>query len=502
MIKFEYLKEPTLQFDGYFEHEDTKTGLSEFGPFGKTVSGLHPSEIKLGFVGTRNTITLAQDWVAQCGASIESENVKTVKQMTATNELFADDYSPSREVQQRLEKILNRDFVGFHAHSPFASRFTVNERWQRLIDPRELQAALKTSSDADRVRAVAELFNAQLKSLAETSPVPDVVIVALPDEITDNAAESAILGGGRFLNLRRLLKALAMQHRIPLITQLIKQQTLEGRGELQEVATRAWNFCTAQYYKAQGIPWCPVSLERDTCYIGVSFYRVAEIGGGFSLRSSVAQAFDYLGQGLVLRSEPFEWNEDKFGRSPHLPRDAAARLIEGVLTEYRKLRNVLPRRVVIHKTSRFWGEEQPLFNEQEGFVEGADRVLRGLEIEMVALRSGNLRVFREGIYPPLRGTLVTLEDRAHFVYTTGYIPYLETYPGTHIPRPIEIVQHIGSSHPRELCSEILGLTKMNVNNCAFADGIPITLSFARRVGEIMQQLPDDVSAQASYRFFM
>ena len=30
--------------------------------------------------------------------------------------------------------------------------------------------------------------------------------------------------------------------------------------------------------------------------------------------------------------------------------------------------------------------------------------------------------------------------------------------------------------------EVLELTKMNVNNCSFADGTPITLSFAEKVG--------------------
>ena len=55
-IDVEYLTEPKLQFGHYFEHEDSKTGLAEYGPFGKTIEGLHPSTIKLGFIGTRATI--------------------------------------------------------------------------------------------------------------------------------------------------------------------------------------------------------------------------------------------------------------------------------------------------------------------------------------------------------------------------------------------------------------------------------------------------------------
>ena len=67
MIKIKYLQEPALQFCGYFEHQDSKTGLSEFGPFGKNIPGLHPAEIKLGFIGTRETVSWAQEWIERCG---------------------------------------------------------------------------------------------------------------------------------------------------------------------------------------------------------------------------------------------------------------------------------------------------------------------------------------------------------------------------------------------------------------------------------------------------
>src|SRR5688572_3221247 len=75
-IKLEYLGEPKLQFGHYFEHEDTKTGLAEYGPFGKNIAGLHPNQIKLGFIGTRETISGAKEWIGTCGTPIESENLK------------------------------------------------------------------------------------------------------------------------------------------------------------------------------------------------------------------------------------------------------------------------------------------------------------------------------------------------------------------------------------------------------------------------------------------
>ena len=66
MIKTEYFEEPKLEFGDYFEHEDSKTGLAEYGPFGRNIAGFHPSEIKLGFIGTRETISGAQEWIEKC----------------------------------------------------------------------------------------------------------------------------------------------------------------------------------------------------------------------------------------------------------------------------------------------------------------------------------------------------------------------------------------------------------------------------------------------------
>ena len=285
--------------------------------------------------------------------------------------------------------------------------------------------------------------------------------------------------------------------------QLLQRRTVTGKGsELQEKATRAWNFCTAQYYKAEGIPWRPITLERDVCFIGISFYVARDVDEKLTMRSSVAQAFDYMGQGLVLRGEPFEWNEDKLGLSPHLTRSAARKLIRDTLQEYMNVGDMPPRRVVIHKTSEYWGREHPEHNELEGFLEGIQEVFPRSDSDLVTLRQMGVRLFREGSYPPLRGTYFSLEDDQHFLFTMGYIPYLETYPGSYVPEPWQIAEHHGSSAPKALLREVLALTKMNVNNCAFADGTLITLSFSQKIGEIMKHIPEGGKVQPKYKFYM
>jgi len=107
------------QFAQYFEHEDAKTGLAEFGPFGRNVAGLHRSEIKLGFVGTRETIAAAREWFTECGQAIESENVKRTSRSKRADRagLFEGNDVAGSAASVRLEKILNRDFVGFNRDS-------------------------------------------------------------------------------------------------------------------------------------------------------------------------------------------------------------------------------------------------------------------------------------------------------------------------------------------------------------------------------------------------
>lgn len=499
-ITLEHLAEPTLQFGHYFEHQDTKTGLAEYGPFGQNIEGLHPSEIKLGFVGTRETIAGAKAWIDECSRPIESENVKTVgsAHQSESGGLFGEEPGTDQR-SKRINKILNRDFVGFNADSPYHCRFLSNERWDRTFTPRELERILLIPEKERRIWTLVDFFDQQVESLATTVPAPSIIILALTPEIVE-LADTIQLSGNFYLNFRRAIKARAMRWGIPL--QILQRRTTLGKDpRLQEKTLRAWNFCTALYYKAQGVPWRPTNLAQDTCYIGISFYVARDLNEQLSVRASVAQAFDYLGQGLVLRGEPFDWNEEQQGKSPHLTRTAAASLLRDTTEAYTRLRRVPPRRVVIHKTSEFWGEEHGSYNERDGICEGIEAVAQHCEIDLVTLRPAGLHLFREGNYPPLRGTYFTLEDQ-HFLYTSGFTPYLETYPGSYVPVPWHLAARHGGSDPKDLLREVLALTKMNVNNCSFADGTPITLSFAQMVGEIMKHVPDGGKVQPTYQFYM
>ena len=55
---------------------------------------------------------------------------------------------------------------------------------------------------------------------------------------------------------------------------------------------------------------------------------------------------------------------------------------------------------------------------------------------------------------------------------------------------------------KDRSKEILTLTKMNWNSSDGISRLPITIMFARRVGELMCELSDNASPKPSYRFYI
>lgn len=66
--------------------------------------------------------------------------------------------------------------------------------------------------------------------------------------------------------------------------------------------------------------------------------------------------------------------------------------------------------------------------------------------------------------------------------------------------PWQIIERHGGSSPKELLCEFLAVTKMNANNCSYAGGWPITLSFSHRVGEVMEHLAPGQAVEAGYKY--
>lgn len=493
-MKIDHLLEPELEF-GTGPHIDIRFGLTNCGPVDHA-SPLAPKEIRVGIVGTNETVEGICDWLERCRDEI------TAKSSNQPN-LFP-------------------KFPGFRPDTGFQSTLILDSQLQRQISPRVF-ADLRKSRHVNRaLKTATDLFYSECEYLAERGS-PQVLICAVPAELLELAGiwdagiskeddeteekeetreSSDEVADDVAVDFHHLLKARAMRFRVPI--QLVIPSTYSEKKRpfrrpdtkevmrLQDEATRAWNFHTALYYKAKGLPWRLPRYTDDytTCYVGVSFYQPLDKS---ALLTSVAQIFNERGEGVVVRGAQAKLAKED--RQPHLDAEAAHQLVTDSLTRYREEHKSFPARVVLHKSSRHNDHEV------EGFLAAA-REFRVELIDLLALRHSTTRLFRIGFYAPLRGTVLSLDERSHILYTRGSVDFFQTYPGLYVPMPLLFTCDSTEQTPRHLAQEILSLTKMNWNNTQFDGGDPITMHAARHVGGILKYVGKDDPMEASYRFYM
>lgn len=70
----------------------------------------------------------------------------------------------------------------------------------------------------------------------------------------------------------------------------------------------------------------------------------------------------------------------------------------------------------------------------------------------------------------------------------GYVPQLDTYIGPETPNPLLITVLRWKNEMPQISTvlrDIMGLTKINYNSFNFNDGLPVTVRFAKMVGEVL-----------------
>jgi len=160
---------------------------------------------------------------------------------------------------------------------------------------------------------------------------------------------------------------------------------------------------------------------------------------------------------------------------------AAKSLIGKVLETYVEKHGGPPKELFIHGQASFNDEEWQAF-------EQASPPTTNVVGVRIKATGGETKLYRDGDYPVLRGTALILDEKNANLWTTGYVPQLDTYIGPETPNPLFITvlrsKH-AMPHLKTVLNDIMGLTKINYNSCNFNDGLPVTVRFANMVGEVL-----------------
>jgi len=502
-LKIERLPEPLLVFkEG--SSTNCKRGLLA-GPYGARRDS-HRSRILLGLVGPKHLIETSRPLIQRFNDVIESRPIPKsgTRPESVSKTLFPD--FPSCPVAFDCTLVIDDAYTAILSLADLAkldrnNPFSYQDNLLRLIDEKiasilesnpsgpDVLVCLLTNEMYDICHIVGDYHQPLRRKY-----VPDTQLNLFKD--LDDFNPARVIGQDRPLSksFRSSLKKMVMRPAIRIPVQIVREETLNPESsETQNLATKAWNFCTGVFYKAGNLPWVIGGLNPDTCFLGISFFHKKDFYRD-AVFTSMAHLFSNDFDGIVLKGDRVDF--DVSLKMPFLDYEKAKGLMERGLLEYEKVRHVLPRQLVIHKTSSF----------NEGEIRGFSEVLeaKGIVYDLASITKSSLRVLRYGKYPVPRGTLVSFGSEHDFLYTKGFIPELDTYPGVHVPLPLNVKKARGDSSIGQICKDILALTKLNWNTADFCCGLPITVGFARNVGHVFKEFedPDEFEPQRSYRFYM
>lgn len=502
MMNLCYLTEPTLDFGFNQSLEDPRDGLSLFGP----LDAGKPYGISAGVVGTPAGIQRFCNWVKDLNQPIRTESVD----------------------------LAHPDFPGFETvfGIPWSDRPTVTKK----ISEKRLEQILRLDDGHIRVFRAVGLYEEQIMEVARDEDVSvDIWFVVIPEDVyklgrpkSNPAANIRIASDGKLsahsarklraqqsmypedqalvepylydVHFRHQLKARFLNSPVPV--QVVRESTI-ARSEfvdlfgnpsrqLQPESAVAWNLSTSTFYKAGGRPWKLSAVRKGVCYVGLAFKVDQKVSDGRTA-CCAAQMFLDSGDGIVFKGAVGPWYNPTRGDF-HLSREAARALMSMAVSSYRDKMGTPPKQVFIHGKVRFTPEEW------DGFVLGAGQ---DTDVIGVYLRHDrNLKLFRMGEYPVMRGLAHIRNDKSGYLWTKGFIPRLMTYPGWEVPWPLYVEVAHGCCDIEVVLRDVLALTKLNYNTCIFGDGTPVTLKFADAVGDVLTAGPAGDVPPLAFRYYI
>jgi hypothetical protein len=332
---------------------------------------------------------------------------------------------------------------------------------------------------------VARAINRGIDML-QSSYSPHVILILFPERWSKFRGFTT--DTERF-DVHDFVKASSVQRGIG--TQFLDQSTISDPMQCRVW----WWLALAFYVKAMRTPWVLEGLDKDTAFVGLGMSVDATRGIGRHVVMGCSHIYNSRGEGLQYRLSQVE-NPVFFGKNPFLSRDDARRIGEQIRELFFEARSMLPKRVVIHKRTRFTRDEQ------NGLCEGLSGVPNVEMLEVVvddtlryiASNVDSQGSLHEDNYPVRRGTVVRLDDFSALLWVHGVTSAISVnrryYQGKRrIPAPLLLRRHCGVSDLRELAEEILGLSKMNWNTFDLYTKLPATVQSSNeiaRIGSLLQ----------------
>ena len=486
-----YYSEPQIEF-GYCQHtDDSRDGLTLFGPYSRAIG-----EARIGIIGTQKGIEAYSVFCNEINRPIYTKTAgrpffpgfQTLFDLKWPSEPTACILLDSNDLDKKL-KIKNLHERTYQLVSVYLSKIKRYIQFEEgqidlwyLVIPREIWSLCRPKSNSGKSTFSKMRVGKYLEGQMSVFPDEDKQI---GDYVKMYEADS---------DFHDQLKARLLSEKIQSPVQIVIDDTLcfkskDGKKYDDEMkAHLMWTISTSTFYKLGYLLWKLFNVRERVCYIGLVFKTLQDFQQRKGYACCAAQMFLDSGDGMVFRGNIGPWLS-KNEKTYHLNTESAKDLIKTAIDTYYENNGVYPKELFIHGRTRFTDEEWDGFSEA---ISGCPETnLVGITInEFDGLRLLKDNSTQNGKYGILRGMALIVDSRNGYLWTKGYIPRIETANHMEVARPLRITISRGDCDIDTVMQDILCLTKLNYNACIYGDGLPVTLRFSDKIGNILTALKD------------
>lgn len=499
-----YFKEPRVEFGYSQTAEDSRDGLTLFGPYEAT-----QGEARMGVIGTAKGIAAYQGFASEVNKPIFTTSAgrpffpgfhsafglkwgatPTAKLVLADSEitrLLAVD-----NLHERTYQLVSLYLIAIH-------KYIKNEEKQidlwYVVIPRDIWSLCRPKSrtrGASVSKSRVQVFNSGQISIF---PEEDAKIEAFSKMYESDS------------DFHDQMKARILAEHLKVTVQIMIEETLlfkdkSGKDLSNDMkAHLMWTQSTSTYYKLGYLPWKLHNVREGVCYIGLVFKTLQGYQQRTGYACCAAQMFLDSGDGMVFRGNIGPWkgmNEKTY----HLNTASSKELIEVALSSYREKTGALPKELFIHGRTRFTEDEW------SGFKQAIEAVGGGTNLVGVTINdSDGFRLYKNNHsakfkYGIMRGLALVVDHQNAYLWTKGFIPRTGTTNHMEVAIPLRISVTRGECDIETVIRDILCLTKLNYNACLYGDGLPVTLRFSDKIGNILTALKDVNWAALPFKYYI